>query len=325
MSYLQVHFSKGLKWIPISLAALIMVKGFLTANLIQSNSVAHALEGEFSGSHIVVAFLMATAVALVILGGLKRIVAYSTRITPWMLLLYIGAGLFILLSDIPTTLSHLGDVFYYAFQPYSVAGGVIGFSVMQSLQYGISRGVFSHGSGLGIAPFLHASNDSPAAHNGLVAAFVPIVDTLLICTITALVVLSSGLWSEANGAYLTTQAFEITYGEAGRVLIIICLVVFAFTTMISWAHYAERCFHYLGGKNLKAFRWLFIAVTFLGPFLPVKFVWSLGDILIAIVLLLHMLPLTYITLRHYRQLRSDFESVDSNTLGGTGLKESGRR
>lgn len=310
MSYLDRFCTGRFAWIPIGLAVLLMVKGFFTANLIQSNSVAHAIEGEFGASSVIVALLMAGAVGIVILGGVRRIVDYSMKITPWMLLLYIGAGLFILLGDIPRTLTQLENVFKYAFQPYSVAGGVIGYTVLQSLQYGVSRGIFSHGSGIGISPFLHASNNSNPAHNGLIAAFVPVVDTLVICTITGLVVLSSGLWGNWNGAYLTTQAFQLTYGDGGKLLIVICLVIFAFTTMINWSYYAERCFEYLGGKKIIKFRWAFIGVTFLGPFMPVKFIWSLADILIALVLLLHLLPLTYITLRHLGGIARDFNSVD---------------
>lgn len=309
MAYLE-RFCRGpFAWLPAALAGLIMIKGFLTANLIQSNSVAHALQNDVGFSNLAVAVLMAAAVAVVVLGGVKRIVDFSVQITPWMVLIYVGAGLLILLANPATTWASLQSVFHHAFTPYSVAGGVAGYTVMQGLQYGISRGVFSHGAGIGVEPFLHASNTGNPAQNALIAAFVPVVDTLIVCTITGLVVLSSGYWLEWNGAFLTTQAYQSAYGNTGKLLIVLCLVVFAFTTIINWSYYAERCFQYLGGAKIHIFRWIFIAVTFCGPFLPVKLVWSLGDIMIALVLLLHLLPLTYITLRHLDEMRRDFASV----------------
>jgi AGCS family alanine or glycine:cation symporter len=308
MAYLERFFGEAWRWVPVSLALLLLVKGFVTANLIQSNSVAHALENEFAAGHMAVAVLMAGAVALVILGGVGSIVKWSVQVSPLMLMLYLGTGLLILFTDPARTWHSLGQVFQYAFSPYSMAGGLVGYSLMQAIQFGVSRGIFSHGSGLGIAPFLQAANEGDRRRNALLAAFVPVVDSLLVCTVTGLVVLSSGLWQQWNGAFLTSAAFEQGLGGTGRVLVVISLVLFAFTTVVNWAYYAERCFEYLGGTALRTFRLVFVAVTFCGPLFPVKPIWFLGDLLIAAILLIHLFPLLHLVQQHASEMRRELLS-----------------
>ncbi|MBF0470284.1 MAG: sodium:alanine symporter family protein [Gammaproteobacteria bacterium] len=311
MAYLERFFTGRWRWLPLTFAALLLVQGFLTANLIQSNSVAHAIELEAGSSHLVTAVLMTMTVAFVIFGGLRKIVDVSVLLTPWMVALYVLAGLIILLGNPERSAGAIELVFTHAFTPYSAAGGIAGYTVMQAVQFGVSRGIFSHGSGLGLAPFLQAANSGDIRHSALLAALVPVIDTLIICTITGLVVLSEGLWTEWNGAYLTVQSFQANFGEKGRLLIIACLIFFSFTTVINWSYYAERCYHYLGGKNLYRFRWIFVGVTFCGPFFPVKLVWSAGDVIIALSLLLHLFPLLYLVLIHQREIRASLDAPRS--------------
>ena len=303
MSYLD-HFFKGSRywgWLPALVAIAILLTG-LFANAIQTNSVAHALEDEIGTSNILIAILMASLVAIVILGGLQRIVQMSVQLMPWMLLLYVGAALLILLSNPAESGRQLLNVFDSALNPWSAAGGVAGYTVLQAMQFGVSRGVFSHGSGLGFAPFLHASNDEGARRNMLYAALVPAVDTLIICTITGLVVLTGGYWMEYNGAYLTSLSFENFYGEAGKWVVVMSLTLFAFTSIINLSYFAERCYSYLSSGSIRNFRYLFIVVTFLGPLIPVMTIWSLADLVIAIVLIFHLPALLYLTLRHLRPM-----------------------
>ncbi|MBF0275423.1 MAG: sodium:alanine symporter family protein, partial [Nitrospinae bacterium] len=250
MSYLEKYAKGSWSWIPLVVAGLIISIGLVMGNLIQSNSVAYALNGEFGISKVIVAVVLAGFVALVILGGLQSIVSYSTKIAPWMMLIYVGAGLILLFSQPLQAMQALWSVFYYAFNPWSAAGGVAGYTIMQTIQFGISRGIFSHGSGIGIAPFLQSANRDHPATGAYMAALVPFFDTIVICTITALVILTGNHWLEETGAYLTVYSFESFYGKIGGLTVIFCLVIFAFTTIISWSHYAERCFGYLGGKNV---------------------------------------------------------------------------
>ncbi len=317
MSYLDPAFKKSRywNWLPGLIAAAILLTG-LFANAIQTNSVAHALENEIGTSNILVAILFASLVAIIILGGLQRIVKMSVSLMPWMLLLYVGAGLIILLSNPAETLQQLSNVFESAFSPWSIAGGVVGYSVLQAMQFGVSRGVFSHGSGLGFAPFLHASNSEGARRNMLFAALVPAVDTLIICTITGLVVLSGGYWMEFNGAYLTSLSFENFYGDGGKWIVVVALTLFAFTSIINLSYFAERCYGYLSRGSVRNFRYLFIVVTFLGPLIPVITIWSLADLVIAVVLLFHLPALLYLTLKHLKPMLNTLNGKDQTTESG---------
>ncbi|MBF0239917.1 MAG: sodium:alanine symporter family protein [SAR324 cluster bacterium] len=297
MSYLQ-RLQPGWAWIPVALATLLMVKGFITSNLIQSNSVAHALQDELGISSFLVAICMSALVAFVILGGMQRIVDFSVTVAPWMVLIYFIGGMVILLSNPSATVQVIGLVFKHAFTPYSATGGLIGYGVLQSIQFGTSRGIFSHASGIGVAPFLHATNNASKKDNAYLAAFVPVVDTLIVCSVTGLVILTVGNWTRFNGAYLTSSSFQSFYGNWGVVMLMTCLVVFAFTTMISWAYYSERCYQYLGGTRIRAFRWFFVFITFCGPFLPVRLIWSVADIMIGLVIIIHLFPLVYLVLQH---------------------------
>ncbi|MDP6787943.1 MAG: amino acid carrier protein [Rhodospirillales bacterium] len=305
MFYMVGLLGQNGKWLASALALLLMVKGMVTANLIQANSVAHAISGETGMSNAVVAVLLGTAVAFVVIGGYRSILRVSSVVAPWMILGYMLGGWAILLSSPANTLEALGSVFYYAFEPYSIAGGVAGYAVLETLQYGISRGIFSHGSGIGVTPFWQGANRGDPSRSAYLAAAVPVADTLIVCTTTGLVVLTAGNWLDTTGAYLTVTAFGHVLGNGGRVLVTACLVLFAFTTIINWAHFSERCFQSLGGVDVDRFRLFFAAVTFVGPFLPLRPLWSLGDLLIGLMLIVHLLPLTYIVIRHTRVMCRD--------------------
>lgn len=300
MFYLVEMLGPSWKWLASALALILMIKGMVTANLIQANSVAHAISGEIGVSNLLVAGLLCGAVALVVVGGYKSILKFSSIAAPWMIIAYLLCGWAILLLTPANTLEALGSVFYYAFNPYSFAGGVAGYAVLETLQYGISRGIFSHGSGIGIAPFWQGANRGEPARSAFLAAAVPLADTLVICTTTGLVVLTADHWLDTTGAYLTVTSFTHYLGDGGRILVTACLVIFAYTTIINWAHFSERCFQFLGGVDVRRFRWFFAGVTFVGPFLPLRPLWSLGDLLIGLMLIIHLLPLTYIVIRHAR-------------------------
>ena len=305
MLYMVSLLGERWKWLASGLALLLLIKGVVTANLIQANSVAHAISGEIGVSNLLVATLLGTAVVVVVVGGYKSVLRVSTTIAPWMILGYLLGGWTILLFQPTKTLEALGSVFYYAFEPYSIIGGVTGYAVLEALQYGISRGIFSHGSGIGITPFWQGANRDHPSRSAFMAAAVPVVDTLVICTTTGLVVLTAGKWLDLTGAYLTVTSFADFLGAGGRVLVTACLVTFAYTTIINWAHFAERCFEYLGGTEIGRFRLFFAGATFVGPFLPLRPLWAMGDVLIGLMLICHLLPLTYIVIRHTRVMRID--------------------
>ncbi|GAB6054415.1 sodium:alanine symporter family protein [Magnetospira thiophila] len=308
MLYMERLLPKPWRFLGAVLAGIMLVKGLVTANLIQANSVAHAIGDEIGTSHLVVALMLSGAVAAVVVGGAKSVLKFSVAAAPWMVLGYLLLSWILLLGDPVLTLKALGEVFRYAFEPYAAAGGAAGYLTLQAVQYGISRGVFSHGSGIGIAPFWHGANKDHPARGAYMAAAVPLVDTLVVCTTTGLVILSTDMWTDLTGAFLTVSVFEESLGGPGRTFVTLALVVFAFTTIVNWAYFTERCFQRLGGTNVLAYRWFFAGVSFVGPFLPVAFVWSMGDVLIGLLLLVHLLPLTYLILRHRRTMAADLSA-----------------
>ncbi len=311
MAFIEKYLKGVSPWLAPTMATILIVKGLVVANLIQANSVAQSVHNELGASTFIVAILLALAVGAVIIGGMRVIIDVSSALAPWMVLLYAAVGGLVLLMNPLDTLAALSKVFQYAFTPHAAIGGAAGYTVLQTIQFGISRGVFSHASGIGIAPFLQGANKDHPAEGAFMAAVTPVVDTLIICTITGLVVISGGMWSQYTGAYLTAYSFHNALGQVGYLLVTASLIVFAFTTIIGWFFYTEKCYVYLGGKNIEMYRYIFVAVTFIGPFLPIAFVWSLGDILVASLLIVNLIPLTYILIKQLRVTRKDlFAKLD---------------
>ncbi|MBF0132883.1 MAG: sodium:alanine symporter family protein [Magnetococcales bacterium] len=312
MSYI-VKFT-GHSWPKLAplLAGMILFHGMVSANLIQANSVSRAVANQMGTSDLIIAIVLFIAVAGAIVGGVQSIVDISAFLAPWMILLFVASGLLILIQNPLATSQSLQHILQSAFHPHSFGGGVAGYTVMMAMQFGVSRGVFSHFSGMGTAPFLQGANDDHPAVGAYMAALVPLVDSLIVCSISGLVILSVGDWQQFTGAYLTAVAFQTGLGDLGRIIIFICLGIFAYTTIISWAHFSERCFQYLGGTNLIAFRWFFSGVTFCGPFMPVAFIWSLADVVISLMLLFHLLPMTYIVVKTSPELLKDLLNPTSN-------------
>ena len=315
----MVYFEKYMKgrfaFIPPLVAGLILVQGLVLYNLVQANSLAQAVHNRFDVSNWLTATLLTIFVGLVILGGLKKIVNYSSIFAPFMITIYVGAGLLILLMHPLQTLNTIGQVFYYAFRPYAFAGGIVGYTVFQAMQFGVSRGVFSHMSGMGTSTFLQGANKEKPAMGAFMSALTPFVDTVIICSVTGLVILSAPLWQIKTGAHLTAESFEVGLGFAGQLIVIASLIVFAFTTIAAFAHISERCLEYLGKVNTQYYRFAFLFVTFCGPFLDLRFVWSLSDIIIASIVIFHLIPLLYITILNRKEMCKDLQALSDETSG----------
>lgn len=204
----------------------------------------------------------------------------------------------------------VGQVFYFAFGPRAITGAIAGYAVFQALQFGVSRGVFSHMSGMGMSTFFLAANKDAPVLGAFMAAITPFVDTIIISSISGLLILIGPYWEHQTGAYLTALSFEAGLGLAGQIIIIISLIIFAFTTIIGFAHISERCFMYLGGRDTVKFRIVFLAMTAIGPFLDLRFVWSLSDIIIAAIIIFHLIPLLYITIRTRIEMFRDLQAFE---------------
>lgn len=316
MSYLEKYMTGKWRFISQLVAGLLLIQGVVLYNLVQAHSLAHAVHNRFDIPNLLIAFLLTLCVGIVILGGLKKIVNYSSIITPVVIALYVVSGMLVLLFNPSESLHALGQVFYCAFRPYSIAGGIAGYTVFQALQFGVSRGVFSHMSGMGTSTFLQAANKEAPAMGAFMAAITPFVDTIIISTVSGLVILAGPYWEQQTGAYLTAISFEAGLGFAGQIIVIISLIVFAFTTIIGFAHISERCFMYLGGRDTKKFRIILLCVTAVGPFLDLRFVWSLSDIIIATIIVFHLIPLLYITLINRIEMCKELQALAGETMDG---------
>lgn len=277
------YIQNGLKW--KWLAVIFSIFGALAAfgigNMVQSNSVAASLQESFSIPPLATGIVLAVLTALVILGGIKRIGAVTEKLVPFMAAIYILGAIFIIIlngSHIPEA---FGLIFKYAFTPAAASGGFVGATIATAMRRGISRGVFSNEAGLGSAPIAHAAatTDHPV-RQGLWGVFEVFMDTIVICTLTALAIMVSGLWnSGVTGAALTTQAFNEAI-PGGGYIVSIGIMLFAFSTILGWSYYGERCAEYLLGKKaILPYRIIWIPMVVVGSIGGLEFLWDLSDTL----------------------------------------------
>ena len=298
MYYIKNGMGKKWAWLGTLFAGFGAVACFGIGNAVQSNSIAQVLESNFSYSPIVVGLIVMVLAGGVILGGLKRVGKFAGTLVPIMALAYIVAGVVILLMHADEIFPAISMIIEHAFTPASAQGGFAGASIWMAIRFGVARGVFSNEAGLGSAPIAHASaqTDDPV-RQGLVAMLGTFLDTLIICTITGLVIIISGAWTEgASGAALTSAAFNLALPGLGGYLVAISLAVFAFTTIVGWSVYGERCAQYLfGTKAVLPFRIIFIIALPVGAVMDLNFVWLLGDTLNAMMAIPNLIALAVLS------------------------------
>ncbi|MEM7294639.1 MAG: sodium:alanine symporter family protein [Pseudomonadota bacterium] len=257
------------------------VAAFGIGNAVQVNSMAAALENSFSMPAWITGVVVAVLVGFVVLGGIRRIGDVAGKLVPTMIVLYIGAGLLVLLINIDKIPAAFGLIFHHAFNPVAAAGGFAGAAVAAAIRFGVARGVFSNESGLGSAAIAHAAaKTNNPVRQGLIAMLGTFIDTLIVCTITALCILTSGEWlSGATGVSLTANSFETAFA-GGNYVVTLALVVFAFTTILGWSYYGERCWQFLfAEKSVMIYRVLWVAAALVFANQKVDFVWNLSDTL----------------------------------------------
>jgi AGCS family alanine or glycine:cation symporter len=352
MYYLQ----RGLKlrWLGIIFALFASVASLGIGCAVQSNSVTDGLlsvapeswQETTLGDNVpvlggqpllkpIIGVVLAVLVGVVTIGGIRRIATVASRIVPFMCVAYVAGALFILIKNAGTVPGAFAQIFRYAFAPMAVGGGFMGAVVARTMQKGVARGVFSNESGLGSAPIAYAAaKTTEMAREGFVAMLGPFIDTILICTLTALVIITSGVWQvrsdsgellygpggkglslewdvdgeeilvvgavgddpkpflDAAGepypiptsASLTASAFEHSIPKVGGVIVAFALVFFAYSTMITWSYYGDRCFEYLfGPRSIVPFRYVFCAFAFLGTIGGLNLVWTVADNLNALM------------------------------------------
>lgn len=274
--------------------SIVMALG-IVGNMVQSNSIATAMSEAFGISTLVIGIVIAILVGLVIIGGLKRIANITEKVVPFMAVMYFLASLAVILINYQSIIPSIKMIFYGAFNPAAATGGVIGVSIKQAFRYGIARGLFSNEAGMGSTPHAHAvaKVDHPA-QQGLVAIFGVFFDTFVVCTMTALVIITSGVFkSEAmRGAAMTQAGFAQALGSMGEKFVAIGLFFFAFTTIISWYYFGEANIKYLFGKGkVKFYRWAVVLCVILGAVMKVPVIWEMADMFNGIMVIPNIVAL----------------------------------
>lgn len=251
-----------------------------------SNTWAVNLFGRtYSWTVVITGVILTICVGLVIIGGLKRISRVAEVIVPFMAVLYVAAALLVIICNITKVPAAIVEIVQSAFGMRAAAGGALG-AIVMAMQKGIARGIFSNEAGLGSAPIAAAAAqvEDPAGQ-GLVSMMGTVIDTLVICTLTGLTIVITGAWDTGlEGVAVTTKAFQDGMpfsGEIASFILMVSLVFFAFTTILGWDYYSERCLEYLTGGNMKVvkgYRWLYILAIFIGPYMTVSAVWTIADI-----------------------------------------------
>ena len=292
MYYIKNGLGKNWKWMASAYALLGVLTVFGTGNATQVNTIVAAVDSallsynvvgtnQLSVVNLTIGIIIAIAVALVLLGGIKRIGKVAETLVPFMALLYIILGLGVILLNISNVPAVFASIFYGAFNPAAVTGGIVG-TMFTSMTKGVSRGIFSNEAGLGTGSIAHATSDTkePVAQ-GLFGIFEVFVDTIIVCTLTATTILVSGApitYGQAAGAELTISGFVITYGNWVTLFTAVAMVCFAFSTILGWGLYGTRCLEFLcGSKVNKPFMVAYSLVAIVGATMDLGLLWGIAD------------------------------------------------
>lgn len=318
MYYLEHGLGK--KWLAILFAIFGTTASFGIGNMVQSNSVAEALKINFSIPPALSGILMAIFVGMVILGGVKKIGKVTGYFVPVKAFFYIIAGLIIIFYHIDQIPEAFSLIFAGAFNGTAAVGGFAGAGVAAAIQIGVARGVFANEAGLGSAPIAAAAaRTNMPAKQALVSMTGTFLDTFVVCTITGLVLITTGAWqSGKTGVEATTLAFQTVFGSAGSMILGIAIMLFAFSTMLGWSYYGEKCAEYLFGKKaVRYYRYVFVGVVGIGAISKLGIVWTFSDIangLMAIPNLIGLIGLSSIvvaeTNRFLKTDRSELEEKE---------------
>ena len=287
----------GEKWRP--LAIFFALAGVLVALLgigtfTQVNSITESIQNTAQVEPAITALILSIFVGIAVFGGLKSISKVSTAVVPFMAIVYILGTLIVIFFNIEKIPATLALIFTSAFSPTAAVGGFAGASIRMAIQNGVARGVFSNESGLGSAPIAAAAaKTNEPVEQGLISMTGTFIDTLIICTLTGLTILVTGVWSgDLNGVALTQSAFSTVFSYFGPSLLTIFLVLFAFTTILGWNYYGERCFEFLFGvRFIWLYRVVFVVMVLLGGFIELDMVWIIADIVNALMALPNLIAL----------------------------------
>lgn len=298
MYYIKNGLGAHWQWLAVLFALFGTFAAFGIGNMVQANSVADAIQSMFTIPDWVTGIVTMSLTAIVILGGVKRIALVASALVPFMALAYITCALIIVISHWQQIPQALLLIVNSAFTPTAATGGFAGATVWAAMRFGVARGIFSNEAGLGSAPIAHAAaqTDSPV-QQGMIAMLGTFIDTLIVCTLTALVIILTDSWThDANGAGLSTLAFNTGLSGWGGYVVVFGLSIFAFTTILGWSYYGERCAEFLfGTKIVKPYRLLWLCAIPLGATGKLNLIWLLADVLNGLMAVPNLIALTLLS------------------------------
>ncbi|MEE2762854.1 MAG: sodium:alanine symporter family protein [Pseudomonadota bacterium] len=310
MYYIRNGLGQKWAWLGVLFAIFAAIAGFGIGNTVQANSVADVMEASFGVPHWLTGLILMVLVGAVLIGGIRRIGQVASALVPFMAISYLVAGLLVLAINANEIPAALALVFEHAFSPIAAEGGFAGAAVWAAIRFGVARGIFSNEAGLGSAPIAHAAAQTKNPINqGMVAMLGTFIDTLIICSITGLVIITSGTWTAGvSGAELTSMAFAEALPGIGNYLVAIALAVFAFTTILGWSFYGERCIEFLFGvKAIVPYRVAWIVAIPVGATLNLGFVWLVADTLNAMMALPNLVALLLLSPVVFKLTREHFD------------------
>ena len=291
MYYIKNGLSKKWYFLAVLYAVFGVLTVFGTGNATQVNTIVasinsalmsfHIIDGTNDKANLIFGIFIAALVAMVLLGGIKRIGQVTEKLVPFMAVLYVILALGVIIMNIEHVPAVFGEIFSGAFSPRAATGGVIG-SMFLSMKKGVSRGIFSNEAGLGTGSIAHACADTDnAVHQGMFGIFEVFMDTIIICTLTGLVILLAApgiTYGQAAGAELTISGFTSTYGSWVSIFTAVAMCCFAFSTIIGWGLYGSRCIEFLGGEKLvRPFLVIYSFVSIVGATINLGLLWDIAD------------------------------------------------
>ncbi len=314
MYYIKNGLGSKWTWLGTTFAIFGGVAAFGIGNTVQANSMADVLHANFQIPTWVTGFIIMLLVGLVLIGGIRRIGRVAAALVPFMAVSYLTAGLIVLVLNAGVIPAAFSMIVEYAFTPIAAQGGFAGAMVWAAIRFGVARGIFSNEAGLGSAPIAHAAAQTKdPVRQGLIAMLGTFIDTLVICTITGLVIVTTGVWTSGeSGAALTSAAFSASLPVVGEYIVPFALAIFAFTTILGWSFYGERCAEFLFGiKAIKPYRVLWVLAIPMGAMVSLDFIWLLADTLNAMMAIPNLVALALLSPVVFKLTRDYFNDSRS--------------
>jgi alanine or glycine:cation symporter, AGCS family len=314
------YLEKGLgqKWLGVCFAFFGAMAAFGIGNMVQANTTVHALNVSLGVSSFFVGGMMMLLTGMVIIGGIKRISEVASYLVPFMVLVYFLGALIVVLNNLDGLGAGIKMILKDAFTGTAATGGFAGASLASTIRYGVARGLFSNESGMGSAPIAAAAaKTNQPAKQALVSMTGTFIDTLVVCSLTALALSSTGVWvSGETGVALTLQAFsEGLPGLWGKVIVTIGTVTFAFSTILAWEYYGEKCFEYLfGEKYILFYRYAWVISVFIGAQIKLEMVWDFSDAMNALMAIPNLIGLVLLTRTLVMGTKSFEEGIQEGSI-----------